>query len=140
MTSELASEEQFQKLTGSNMFNGQYFTIIHKNVINAYSKWMDVHIMTLVTTQVTTDRFRSTFATVGLPNMLVTNNGTSADFDSFLIWNGICHLCSSPNHPASNGLAERAVRHLQKVCYRQGWHIFVQLSNDPPVNHWSVIG
>ena len=35
---------------------------------------------------------------------------TSADFESFCTRNGIRHLRSTPYHPATNGLAERAVQ------------------------------
>ena len=53
------------------------------------------------------------FATHGLPRTLVTDNGaqfTSLEFESFLSNNGIRHVKTSPYHPASNGLAERAVQ------------------------------
>ena len=51
--------------------------------------------------------------------MLVTGNGSvfaSAEFSKFFKQNGIQHVTSA-HHPASNGLAERAVpyRHLGKV-------------------------
>ena len=52
------------------------------------------------------------FATHDLPEMLVSDNGsvfTSAEFTDFTKQNGIQHMKSAPYHPASNGLAERAV-------------------------------
>ena len=53
------------------------------------------------------------FATHGLPRTLVTDNGaqfTSSEFELFLSNNGIRYVKTSPYHPASNGLAERAVQ------------------------------
>ena len=56
---------------------------------------------------------RSTFATFGIPEILVTDNGsnfTSSEFEEFLKANGIHHIKTAPYHPASNGLAEQAVQ------------------------------
>ena len=44
---------------------------------------------------------------------LVTDNGSwivSQEFETFLRKNGVKHITSAPFHPASNGLAERAVQ------------------------------
>jgi len=52
--------------------------------------------------------------THGLPRTVVSDNGsvfTSSEFDQK---NGICHIRTAPYHPASNGLAERAVQTLKQ--------------------------
>ena len=57
------------------------------------------------------------FATHGLPEILVWDNGTvftSTEFQEFVRLNGIHHITSVPYHPASNGLAERAVQTLKQ--------------------------
>lgn len=57
------------------------------------------------------------FAVLGLPEILVTNNGTaftSTEFEQFHKHNGICHVTSSSYHPASNELAEQAVQTFKK--------------------------
>ena len=53
------------------------------------------------------------FATHGLPETVVSDNGTaftSAEFRTFLKKNGIKQITFAPYHPATNGLAERAVQ------------------------------
>ena len=74
---------------------------------------MDVIPVPSATSAVTIEKLRSLFATHGLPNKIVTDNGsvfTSVEFEDFMQRNGIIHVCSAPYHPASNGLAERAVQ------------------------------
>jgi len=49
--------------------------------------------------------------------VLVTDNGScfvSSEFENFLLKNGIKHITSAPYHPATNGLAERAVQIVKK--------------------------
>lgn len=78
-------------------------------VIDAHSKWMDVLPVPSATTCSTISVLRTVFATHGLPDILVSDNGaefTSGEFGVFLKRNGIRHLTSAPYHPATNGLAE----------------------------------
>ena len=59
------------------------------------------------------EELRKMLAKFGLPEMIVTDNGmgfVSEEFELFLRSNGIKHTTSAPYHPASNGLAERAVQ------------------------------
>ena len=69
--------------------------------------------MTSSTSGATIEKLRITFATRGLPEMVVTDNGSnfvSSEFENFLKMNGIWHIRTAPYHPASNGPAERAVK------------------------------
>ena len=88
---------------------GHMFLIL----VDAHSKWMEVKIMKTATSTTTIEHLQNIFATHGLPEMLVTDNAayfTSQEFQDFTKLNGIRHVTSAPYHPASNGLAERAVQ------------------------------
>ena len=90
-------------------FLGKTFLI----VVDAHSKWMAVVIVPSTTSQATIKALRTNFATHGLPVILVSDNGTaftSEEFQEFTKRYGIRHVKSAPYHPASNGLAERAVQ------------------------------
>ena len=86
-------------------------------VVDAHSKWLEVEVVNSATSHATIEKRRSIFATHGLPKMVVSDNGpsfTSAEFREFTRKNGIRHIKSAPYHPASNGLAERAVQTLKE--------------------------
>ena len=93
----------------AGLFMGKTFLV----VVDAFSKWLEVHITSCTSSAVTIEKLRSIFATHGLPQTVVSDNGTSftsAEFQNFMQENGIHHITSAPYHPSSNGLAERAVQ------------------------------
>ena len=82
-------------------------------LIDAHSKWIETFPTSNSTSFTVIQCLRSVFARFGIPSTVVTDNGTcfvSAEFQAFLKSNGIYHVTSAPYHPASNGLAERAVQ------------------------------
>ena len=82
-------------------------------IVDSHSKWIEAHAVNSATSQATIEKLRLVFSTHGLPDVLVSDNGTSftnEEFAAFVRSNGIKHLTSAPYHPASNGLAERAVQ------------------------------
>ena len=88
---------------------GHMFLIL----VDAHSKWLDVHLMQSISSANTIEKPRMVFATHGLPRKVVTDNGssfTSEEFRAFMSENGITQITTSPYHPSSNGLAERAVQ------------------------------
>ena len=90
-------------------FQGKMFLLI----IDAHSKWLDAHVVESATSAVTIQKLESSFSCHGLPVTVVTDNGsafTSQEFKDFLRSNGVKHVTTSPYHPASNGLVERAVQ------------------------------
>ncbi|KAK3737959.1 hypothetical protein QZH41_001659, partial [Actinostola sp. cb2023] len=88
--------------------DGKMFLVL----VDAYSKFVDIIPMTQATSANTIAALRHTFSYFGLPEHVVTDNGsqfTSAEFQKFLTDNCIQHTTTAPGYPATNGLAERYV-------------------------------
>ena len=88
---------------------GKMFLIL----VDVHTKWIDIHMANTASLLVTINKMHSTFAMLGSPVILDTDNGTafiSAEFEEFCKRNGIRHVTSSLYHPASNGLVEQAVQ------------------------------
>ena len=85
---------------------GPFCGKIYLILIDAHSKWMEVHTVLSTSAENTITKLRTIFATHGVPEQLVSDNGsgfTSAEFRQFMNHNGIKHTLVSPYHPASNG-------------------------------------
>lgn len=94
-------------------FAGPFLSKMFLIVVDAYSKWLEVAVMNEATSISTTNKLRQMFATHGIPQVTVSDNGPAFvgdDFKQFIQKNGIKHVYSAPYHPASNGQAERMVR------------------------------
>jgi transposase InsO family protein len=88
-------------------FLGHYFLI----VVDAFPKWLEVERMGNTTARATVLKLQHIFATHGVPEVAVTDNGPtfiSIELGQLMQGNDIKHITISPYHPASNGLAERA--------------------------------
>lgn len=86
-------------------------------MVDTYSKWVEVKVMTSTTASHTVEAVRTCFAAYGLPVEAVTDNGPqfrSNEFKTFLSENGVRHVCSPPYHPQSNGAVERVVQSVKK--------------------------
>ena len=82
-------------------------------IFDTHSKWPEVFTMSSTTSGKTITKLREPSARSGLPEQLVSDNGSqfgSEKFESFLHINGIKNIRSSPYHSASNGAAERVVQ------------------------------
>ena len=109
-------------------FLGRMFLVL----VDAHSKWMDVIPVHAATSSATIEELRVVFATHGLPERIVTDSGavfTSDEFEDFLKTNGVTHTRTASYHPASNGLAERAVQTFKQGIKRiQGGSLETRLS------------
>ena len=92
-------------------------------IVDAFSKWPEVKLVSSTTTQRTIDVLQEVFATHGYPRLLVSDNGpqfTSEEFEYFLQSNNIAHHKSPPYHPATNGIAENMVKNVKQWLKKQG--------------------
>ena len=82
-------------------------------IVDAHSRWLEIHSTNSSTSTATIEPMRKTFAGLGLPEVVVSDNATaftSAEFSEFLRKNGIRHVRIPPYRPASNGLVECTVQ------------------------------
>lgn len=87
---------------------GQTFVIM----VDAYSNWLKVAIMTNTTAEVVIKVLRKLFSTHGQPDIVVSDNRPqfmANQFDIFLAGQGIRHTLSVPGHLATNGQVGRMV-------------------------------
>ncbi|XP_040164697.1 uncharacterized protein K02A2.6-like [Anopheles arabiensis] len=85
---------------------GEYYFL----VVDSYSKWPEIIPTRQTTAQATVQMLRGLCARFGIPETVVSDNGTqftSSEFRDFCMENGIHHVRTAPYHPQSNGQAER---------------------------------
>ena len=102
-------------------------------VCDYYSNFIEVSRLSRVTTSSVVRELKEIFARYGVPDTLVTDNGTqfsSAEFAVFArTWN-FDHVTSSPRYPQSNGKAENAVKTVKQLftkCKQSGQSEFQAL-------------
>ncbi|UYV78573.1 K02A2.6-like [Cordylochernes scorpioides] len=106
-------------------FQGKLFLV----AVDAYSKWIEAKIVESTSAETTVNTMGEMFATHGLPDVIVTDNGTSFTsevFKTFLKRNGIRHILCAPYHTASNGQVEIAIqtfKNLLRKNSRGNWSI-----------------
>ena len=94
-------------------YAGPFFGKMFLLMVDAHSKWLEVHMSSSSSSTSTISMMRKSIASLGLPEVIVSDNGTtftSDEFVQFLRKNEVRHVRTPPYHPASNGLAERAVQ------------------------------
>lgn len=82
-------------------------------IIDSHSKWIEAVPLRSATSSTTIDALRLFFASFGVPEEIVSDNGPqfiSQEFNHFSVNDGIKHTLIPPYHPATNGTAERAVQ------------------------------
>ncbi|KAL7891832.1 hypothetical protein AOLI_G00013080 [Acnodon oligacanthus] len=106
-------------------FQGHMFMV----VVDAHSKWPEMHLMSSTTASKTIQVLRGLFSRYGLPEVLVSDNGpqfTSGEFKTFMKSNGVKHIRSAPFHPSTNGLAKRFVQTFKHSLKRSTGTVSIQ--------------
>ena len=96
---------------------GKMFLVL----VDAHSKLLEVVVVSSPSSQQAITALRNIFSKHGLPEMLVSDNGsafTSIEFQTFVGGNGIWHVRSAPYHPSSNGQAERVVQTFKEAILK----------------------
>ncbi|XP_055306782.1 uncharacterized protein K02A2.6-like, partial [Sitodiplosis mosellana] len=98
-------------------FAGPKFNNYFLIVIDSHTKWVEVFKTKTITSAFTISKLRDLFSRYGIPDRIVSDNGTqltSSEFNDFTTRNNIKHTFTSPGHPATNGQAENFVKTLKK--------------------------
>ena len=86
--------------------------------VDVHSKWPDVKELNGTSATTTIQALWSLFASFGLPEQVVSDNGppfNSQDFTNFMKDNGIKHIRSTPYQPSTNGLVERFIQTFKRA-------------------------
>ena len=91
-------------------------------LIDHHSRWPEARVVRSLGAADVCEVLRSIFAAYGLPEELVSDNGSpfaSREFAEFLRLNQIRHLTSPVCHPPSNGMVEKSVGTVKKSLEKQ---------------------
>jgi transposase InsO family protein len=86
--------------------------------IDTHSKYMEVQVVNSATSTATIEKLCMIFATHGIPDTIVSDNGTpftSEEFESFTKKNRIRHIRISPYQPSFNGWLNGLCKHSRRV-------------------------
>ena len=98
-------------------FDGKKYLL----VVDYFSKFPFVERVHTTTAASTTNIFRQIFTSEGAPEVLITDNGppfNSGEFKQFCQQWNLDHITSSPNHPQSDGQAERTIQTVKQKMAR----------------------
>lgn len=123
-------------------WNSQQYLVL----VDSYSNWFEINPLRTLSSQNIINKLKKHFSVHGIPQKLITDNGTqftSQVFRDFAnIWD-FRHVTSSPEYPQANGLAERAVRsakRLLETTKRDGTDLYLNLLNIRNIPRDEILG
>lgn len=93
-------------------YAGPFLGHMYFVIVDAYCKWPEIFRMSSTTSASTIAKLREVFSRFGLPDVIVSDNGTqfsSAEFATFCAQHGVKHIRTPPFSPQCNGQAEKVV-------------------------------
>ncbi|XP_043063528.1 uncharacterized protein K02A2.6-like [Drosophila ficusphila] len=108
-------------------FQGNTFFL----VVDSFTKWLEVCPVKSTSASAAITFLRQLFATHGIPDEIVSDNGTaftSEEFKLFTKNNRIRHIRSAPFHPATNGQAERMVQTTKSYLKKLDRHTDINIA------------
>ena len=91
-------------------------------IVDSHTEWVEIFQVPPISSTITIQCLQTTFAQFGLPQEIVSDNGssfTSTDFQQFVKANGINHVVTAPYQPQGNDLAKCMVqtfKNSMKTC------------------------
>ena len=108
--------QTFPSKIGTDIF---FIKGIHYLVaVDYFSRYIEVIKLGITTSRNIIDGLKSMFSRYGIPETVVSDNGSqypSCEFSAFAKAYNFCHIASSPYFPQSNGQAEWAVQTAQQL-------------------------
>ena len=87
-------------------------------IVDYYSGFVELDLLIHTTAKQVIKHCKSQFSRHGIPDVLISDNGpqfSSHEFQQFIKQYQIDHRTSSPYHPQSNGMAEKAVQTIKRL-------------------------
>ena len=114
----LVPQQPWERIHVDHATYGKHLLLVATDV---FSKWPEVRLVSSTSAQQNIEKFSVMFATHGLPNTFVSDNGpsfTSAEFKQFMDANGVNQRHVPPYHPSSNEAAENLVKSVKKFLQK----------------------
>ena len=92
-------------------------------IVDYFSRWIEIARLDKTTATAAIHHTSSIFARHGIPEVVISDNGPQfacEAYSNFAEKYGFKHITSSPQHPQSNGEAERAVKTIKSLLRKSG--------------------